>query len=134
VVPPRRRAHDEQTAEAYEHEQFDELATMMVEHGELAPEPRRRRRAMTALTAGERGLRYIADLTVRDAEAVTLVEPADDGWTVHVEIVEDRRIPSSGDVLAVYEAELDEEGDLRSYRRLRRYRRGTSEIGEGSSR
>ncbi|GII59467.1 hypothetical protein Pth03_78560 [Planotetraspora thailandica] len=87
---------------------------------------------LTAVSAGERGLRYIADLTVRDAEAVTLVEPAEGGWTVHVEIVEDRRVPSSGDILAIYEAELDEEGDLLSYRRLRRYRRGTSEPGEGS--
>ncbi|GII42471.1 gas vesicle protein GvpO [Planotetraspora phitsanulokensis] len=134
MVPPRRRARDTRAAERHGREGFDERAQVMVEDGGRVPEPRRRRRAMTAVTAGERGLRYIADLTMRDAEAVTLVEPADGGWTVHVEIVEDHRIPSSGDVLAVYEAELDEEGNLLSYRRLGRYRRGTNALGEGSPR
>ncbi|GAA4577353.1 gas vesicle protein GvpO [Planotetraspora kaengkrachanensis] len=128
---PRRRARDVRAAEPYRREESDEYAPVMVEADEQAPEPRRRRRTMTAVTAGEQGLRYIADLTARDPEAVTLVEPAEDGWTVHVEIVEDRRIPSSGDVLAVYEAELDEEGNLLSYRRLGRYRRGTNTVGEG---
>ncbi|MEU9889163.1 hypothetical protein [Sphaerisporangium sp. NPDC051011] len=28
---------------------------------------------------------------------MTLVRPAGDGWTVEVELVEDHRIPSSGD-------------------------------------
>jgi hypothetical protein len=46
---------------------------------------------------------------------------------VVVEVVEDRRIPSSGDVLALYEADLDTEGNLMSYRRKGRYRRSSSD-------
>ncbi|WP_214317817.1 gas vesicle protein GvpO [Nonomuraea sediminis] len=81
--------------------------------------------SLSAATAGAVGLRHIADLTSREPEGVTLVEPDEDGWVVDVEVVEDRRIPSSSDILALYEAELDEEGNLLSYRRLRRYRRGS---------
>ncbi|WP_283133146.1 gas vesicle protein GvpO [Rhizohabitans arisaemae] len=85
--------------------------------------------ALSAAAAGETGLRHIAELTAREVEGVTLVKPAEEGWLVDVEVVEDRHIPSSGDVLALYEAELDSEGDLLSYRRLRRYRRGSGDDG-----
>jgi hypothetical protein len=51
---------------------------------------------------------------------------------VEVEVVEDRRIPSSGDILALYEAEMDMEGNLLAYRRIRRYRRGRGDYGEAS--
>jgi hypothetical protein len=81
---------------------------------------------LTAVTASEAGLRHIAGLTGKEMEGVTLVEPADDGWVVVVEVVEDRRIPSSGDILALYEADLDLEGNLLAYRRKGRYRRGSS--------
>ena len=86
-------------------------------------------RTLTAGAAGTSGLRHIAELTGREMEGITLVKPEGDGWLVHVEVVEDRRIPSSGDVLALYETELDAEGGLLSYRRLRRYRRGSGDTG-----
>ena len=41
-----------------------------------------------------------------------------------VEVVEVSRIPDSADILAVYDVRLDADGDLISYRRLRRYARG----------
>jgi hypothetical protein len=86
---------------------------------------------LSAATAGQAGLRHIAALTAREVEGVTRVKPEGDGWLVGVEVVEDRRIPSSGDILAMYEAELDATGDLLSYQRLKRYRRGSGGMGEG---
>jgi hypothetical protein len=77
-----------------------------------------------APAAARAGLRQIVELTGKEPEGVTAVQPADDGWVVGVEVVEDRRIPSSSDVLAIYEAELDADGVLTSYRRSRRYSRG----------
>lgn len=79
---------------------------------------------LTAAKAGQAALRQITELTGKDPEGVTGVESADDGWVVGVEVVEDRRIPSSTDILATYEIELDMDGDLMSYRRVRRYPRG----------
>jgi len=85
----------------------------------------------TAAEAGRYGLQQIAELTGKDPEGVTGVEPADaDGWLVTVEVVEDRRIPSATDVLAAYEIEIGPDGELVSYRRVRRYSRGR---GDGTS-
>ncbi|GAB3133060.1 gas vesicle protein GvpO [Microbispora hainanensis] len=98
---------------------------------ERAAEPRRRRAALNAVSAGRLGERYIADLTSKEIEGVISVEPVDDGWLVNIEVVEDRRIPSTGDMLSIYECQLDDEGNLMSYRRTRTYRRGTGAYGGG---
>jgi hypothetical protein len=52
------------------------------------------------------------------------VERNDDGWEVGVEVVETHRIPDTADILAVYQLHLDEDGELVSYRRTKRYSRG----------
>jgi hypothetical protein len=79
---------------------------------------------LTAAEAAQAGLRQIGELTGKQPEGVTGVEPTDDGWVAGVEVVEDRRIPSSADILAIYEIEFDLSGELLSYRRIRRYARG----------
>ena len=85
---------------------------------------------LTAAKAGQYGLRQVAELTGKDPEGVIGVEPTeDDGWLVTVEVVEDRRIPSATDVLAAYETEISPDGELVSYRRLRRYSRGRGDDG-----
>jgi hypothetical protein len=94
--------------------------------GRRARRPQRRGRSggLTAAKAGQAALRQITELTGKHPEGITGVEPAEDGWVVGVEVVEDRRIPSSTDILATYETEIDSGGDLVSYRRVRRYPRG----------
>jgi len=80
---------------------------------------------LTAAEAGRHGMQQIAELTGKDPEGVTGVEPTEaDGWLVTMEVVEDRRIPSATDVLAAYEIEIGPDGELVSYRRVRRYARG----------
>ncbi|MBB4920392.1 gas vesicle protein GvpO [Streptosporangium saharense] len=79
---------------------------------------------LTVASVGKAAVREIAELTAKEIEGVTFVQPKEDGWLAGVEVVEDRRVPSSGDVLALYEVELAGEGDLLSYRRTRRYKRG----------
>jgi hypothetical protein len=88
-------------------------------------------RRLSAAEAGREGLQQITELTGKDPESVTGVEPSQDGWLVTVEVIEDRRIPSSTDILSTYEAEIDNDGELLSYRRLRRYSRGRGDDGEG---
>jgi len=87
-------------------------------------------RRLSAAEAGREGLQQITELTGKDPESVTGVEPTQDGWLVTVEVIEDRRIPSSTDILSMYEAEIDNDGELLSYRRLRRYSRGRGDNGE----
>ena len=100
--------------------------------------PRRRSgrpagRGMSAAEAAKAGLTQIADLTGKRPEGVTGVERSEDGWTVGVEVVEDRRIPSSTDILAIYEVELDQRGELASYRRVRRYSRGRGDTDDSGT-
>ena len=70
------------------------------------------------------GLRQIAELTGKEVLGITSIRPLEDGWSVEVEAVEDRRVPSSSDLLAVYEAQLATDGALLGYRRKKRYARG----------
>ena len=80
--------------------------------------------SFTARQAARAALRQIVELTAKKAESITGVERREDGWTVSIEVVEDRRIPSSADILATYETRIDGDGELMSYRRVRRYSRG----------
>ncbi|MEO3799230.1 gas vesicle protein GvpO [Nonomuraea sp. B1E8] len=121
---------DAEPEEAVEDQQAEEEPDEEASHDE-APPARSRVKSLSASSAGAAGLRHIVELTGRESEGITLVRREGDGWVVGVEVVEDRRIPSSGDVLALYQAELDADGELQSYRRLRRYRRASGDQGEG---
>jgi hypothetical protein len=94
------------------------------------PSSHDRHAGLSAAKAGQAGLRQIAELTGKEPEGVTGVEPADDGWVVGVEVVEDKRIPSSTDILATYETEVGMDGELVSYRRVKRYTRGRGDDGD----
>ncbi|HZM80649.1 MAG TPA: gas vesicle protein [Candidatus Limnocylindrales bacterium] len=85
----------------------------------------------TADVAGA-GLRQIAELTGKEVLGVTSIKAIEDGWIVEVEAIEDRRIPSSSDLLAVYEAQLATDGALLGYRRRKRYARGWGDKGDAS--
>jgi hypothetical protein len=129
---PEDEAAEEPEDELADEEPEDELAGEELEDEpadeELEDErPRRRSRrskGISVVKAGQLAVRQIAELTGKQAEGITGVERSEDGWIVGVEIVEDRRIPSSTDVLATYETEVDSDGELVSYRRVKRYTRG----------
>ncbi|MFI0356183.1 gas vesicle protein GvpO [Actinomadura sp. 9N407] len=83
---------------------------------------------LSAADAAKRAVHHVTEMTGRNAESVVGIhrtgEGDGDGWCVTVEVVETHRIPDSADILAVYEAEVDGDGELVSYRRVRRYPRG----------
>lgn len=91
------------------------------------PESSRRRGAVTARKAARCAARHVQELTGEPAEGVTSLERSEDGWEVGIEVVETHRIPDSTDILAVYRVEVDEEGELVSYHRDRRYYRGRAD-------
>ena len=73
---------------------------------------RRQGNRLNAAKAGGAALRQITELIGKQPEGVTGVDRGEDGWVVGVEVVEDRRVPSSSDILAIYEIELDMDGEL----------------------
>lgn len=70
---------------------------------------------------------YITALTGKELGGVVSLERGEDGWLVGVEVVEDRRIPSSNDMLGLYLAKIDLDGSLLTYQRTKRYARGRGE-------
>jgi hypothetical protein len=75
----------------------------------------------------------ITEITDGEPVRITSAVPSDEGgWVIEVETVEDRRIPSSADILALYEVELDSNGEMLAYRRIRRYMRGQTDNGGAS--
>lgn len=79
---------------------------------------------MSAGKVAREAMDQLAELTNHDVEGVVGVQREEENWLVTVEVLENERIPSTTDVLAEYEVELDDEGELLSYARTRRYVRG----------
>ncbi|KAF0646405.1 hypothetical protein K701_29055 [Streptomyces fradiae ATCC 10745 = DSM 40063] len=71
----------------------------------------------------------LAQLTGNTPESVSSFQKTDDGWQLTVEVVELERIPDTTSLIASYEVELDDEGDVTGYRRVRRYERGRADGG-----
>jgi len=70
----------------------------------------------------------LAELTGMTAETVSSFEQTEDGgWTLEIEVLELARVPDTMSLLAGYQVDLDPEGQLTGYRRLRRYERGRSD-------
>jgi hypothetical protein len=74
----------------------------------------------------------LAELTGMTAESVSSFEQTEDGWSLEIEVLELVRVPDTMSLLASYQVELDRQGMLTGYRRVRRYERGRSDArGQG---
>lgn len=73
----------------------------------------------------------LAELTGMTPESVTSFEQTEDGWSLEVEILELARVPDTMSLMASYEVELDPQGQLTGYRRVRRYERGRADARSG---
>jgi hypothetical protein len=85
--------------------------------------PRERAERIPAKVAARRATEDVAEFTGLRPENVVAIEPRDGDWYVDVEVVESHRIPDTTDILAIYQVRLDRNGNMRSYRRTRRYSR-----------
>lgn len=94
------------------------------------PEPEQ---PLTAREAVALVREYVTEMTGGEPVRMTSATPTEEGgWIIEVEMVEDRRIPSSADILALYEMELDPNGEMLAYQRTRRYMRGQTTNGGGA--
>jgi hypothetical protein len=67
--------------------------------------------------------KQLAELTNNKLDTVSCFSNDEKGWHVTIEMIEMKRIPEASDMLASYETLLDDEGNLLSYHRTRRYLR-----------
>ncbi|MBT2405258.1 MULTISPECIES: gas vesicle protein [unclassified Streptomyces] len=83
------------------------------------------RHGVTGAAAAMRlAVEQLSQLLGRTPESVSSLRPTEDGWEAQVEVLELERIPDTTSVLASYKVTMDEEGELISYERTRRYSRG----------
>lgn len=101
------------------------------EESEQSGRTERPRKKAKAMDIARSAARQLAELTGRVPECVIGIERTDDGWRVDLEVVESRRIPDSTDILATYQVDVDEDGDLTGYHRAQRYVRGKGSDREG---
>jgi len=129
--PTRRRARNTDALPSHRHEQDlpqqPSREERQAREGQAVQDRHRRRSAVNARKAAQYAASYVADMTGRRPEGVTSLERTQGGWRVGIEVLETHRIPDSTDILAVYRVEIDNEGELVSYRRDQRYYRGRAE-------
>jgi hypothetical protein len=78
---------------------------------------------MTGPEIAQQAKEQLAQLTELKPYTVSALRKDEDGWHVTVELIELKRIPEATDLLATYETLLDDEGNLLSYQRTKRYLR-----------
>jgi hypothetical protein len=70
----------------------------------------------------------VAELVGCPAEGVTSVRGGgDENWVIGVEVLEVERVPETSDVLASYHVEVDTNGEIVGFERMRRYERAQTE-------
>ncbi|MEW2403150.1 gas vesicle protein [Streptomyces sp. NPDC046862] len=80
-----------------------------------------------AMEVLRRARAQFAELTGMTPESVTSFEQTEDGWALEVEVLELERVPDTMSLIAGYQVELDPDGELTGYRRVRRYERGRAD-------
>ena len=76
---------------------------------------------------GNRALEEIEGLVGCPAEGVSGIRRTDDGWVVLVDVLELERMPSTTDVLGLYEVTINGDDEVSGYRRVKRYLRSQVE-------
>jgi hypothetical protein len=75
----------------------------------------------------QRAVAQFTELSGAEPEQVCGLRATDDGWSVLVEVVDVERIPSTTSVLSTYRVDVDGDGELVGYERIRRYTRSSTD-------
>jgi hypothetical protein len=71
-----------------------------------------------------------SELLGKPIESVSALDrDGDEGWVVRLEVLELERVPNTMDVLASYEINLSDDGELLGFHRARRYHRAAEDDG-----
>jgi len=65
----------------------------------------------------------VQSITAKEPEVVSRCERQDTNWKVMVEVIETKARIDDNDLIASYEVEIDPDGELVGYERVRRYKR-----------
>jgi hypothetical protein len=65
----------------------------------------------------------VQSITGREPEVVSRCERTESNWKVMVEVIENKARIDDNDLLASYQIEVDADGEILGYDRVRRYKR-----------
>lgn len=85
------------------------------------------KRGLPGLETVERAKQQLSLMTGRQPESVSAFGRAEGGWRMTVEVVDVERIPPTTSVMASYDAEFDDDGNLVGYELVRRYTRSQTD-------
>ena len=71
----------------------------------------------------------LESITNLEFNGVTGVSKEGAEWTVILELIERKSIPDTQDILGIYEAKLNEKGELVSFNRIKLRKRGETDEG-----
>lgn len=86
-----------------------------------------RHSAVSAIATIRTARQQFEELTGCTAESISALTRTDDGWEMKAEVVELERVPDTMSLLASYTVTLNDDGDVRTYERTRRYTRGRAD-------
>ena len=74
-------------------------------------------------------IRQFIEVNGTEPEQISGVRASDDGWSVLVEVLDLERVPSTTSVLSSYRLDVDSDGQLIGFERVRRYVRAATDGG-----
>ena len=74
-------------------------------------------------------VRQFVELNGTEPEHISGVRSTDEGWSILVEVVDLERVPSTTSVLSSYRVDVDSNGQLIGFERVRRYVRAATDGG-----
>ncbi|MEV6940188.1 gas vesicle protein [Streptomyces sp. NPDC051132] len=117
-TPKTQSSHESQASDSGAHDKHDT-------HDDERKTAGGRRPALMEVLRQARA--QLTELTGLVPETVSSFEQTEDGWSLEVEVLELARVPDTMSLMASYQVELDPEGQLTGYRRVRRYERGRAD-------
>ncbi|MEV6804908.1 gas vesicle protein [Streptomyces sp. NPDC051129] len=121
-TPKTQSSHESQASDSGAHDKHDT-------HDDERKTAGGRRPALMEVLRQARA--QLTELTGLVPETVSSFEQTEDGWSLEVEVLELARVPDTMSLMASYQVELDPEGQLTGYRRVRRYERGRADARGG---
>lgn len=88
--------------------------------------------AMALLDLVKKAREQLHDLTGMKVGSTVSVGKGKSGWRVQVEVVEKHSIPDSQDILASYELNVDDEGNVQNFTRVGMRRRAEVALAAGA--
>jgi len=72
-------------------------------------------------------IRQFVELNGTKPEQISGVRSTDEGWSILVEVLDVERVPSTTSVLSSYRVDVDSDGQLLGFERVRRYVRSSTD-------